>query len=612
MSGSLLPNAKQQFLDANGASLAGGKVYYYIPSTTTFKNTYQDSALTILNTNPIVLDSAGECIAYGSGAYRQQVFDVNNNLIWDQVTYGILPINASTVVYTPPFTNGVATNVQDKLAQYVSVKDFGAIGDGTTNDATAIQNAFNSGKSVYFPVGTYLTGTTTLTLPQNVKVYGDGSSSVILGSGNTIILSLIGTSGTHKTNLTLSNLTIRRTGGVTGSPTVQPVTFTFADNCIVENIVFDGGSSTYPGLFIALGASNLTLRGCTFINGMSCAITSSDATSTGTYSLNTIIDTCIVINPLQGFDIYYTTNTIFNSCIASGASSTYGCGFVIEYQNSGVTLNNCVSYGNVRSGFYFEPNISNGLADISINNCIGYSNGEAGIYMQNMNGVIINGGSYYNNTGTFGSNNGIGMIIYTSSDFTINSVLCNGNTKDGINLNGPYIGCVSNCQLLNNGGYGINFTGAAESLINVIGNNFRNNTSGSVNGWVETNGYWDLGSWVTYTPTIYQNDGTTNIIPSSISVKYKRIGSSVRIIGSFNITGGLINGVTYITVPYNVAWSGSSTGNDALSQLGSCHGNSSGMGYINAVYFNTKIALNGLNSSDTLVSFEATYEITGQ
>ena len=39
--------------------------------------------------------------------------------------------NASGVTYTPPFTGGVAETVSDKLAQTVSVKDFGALGDGT-------------------------------------------------------------------------------------------------------------------------------------------------------------------------------------------------------------------------------------------------------------------------------------------------------------------------------------------------------------------------------------------------------------------------------------------------------------------------------------------------
>jgi hypothetical protein len=105
MSGSLIPNAKQQFLDANGNPLAGGFVYYYIPSTTTFKNTYQNAALTILNTNPIILDSAGECMAYGNGSYRQIVTDVNGNLIWDQPT-----VSCATTDYVDSAIAAATTN----------------------------------------------------------------------------------------------------------------------------------------------------------------------------------------------------------------------------------------------------------------------------------------------------------------------------------------------------------------------------------------------------------------------------------------------------------------------------------------------------------------------
>jgi hypothetical protein len=175
MSGSLIPNAKQQFLDANGNPLAGGFVYYYIPSTTTFKNTYQNAALTILNTNPIILDSAGECMAYGAGSYRQIVTDVNGNLIWDQPTLSLSTNDASNVIYTPPFTNAVAETVSTKLSESVSVKDFGAKGDGTTDDTSAIQNAVNSltnGGTVLIPIGTYKI-TSTITI-NNVNLIGQG------------------------------------------------------------------------------------------------------------------------------------------------------------------------------------------------------------------------------------------------------------------------------------------------------------------------------------------------------------------------------------------------------------------------------------------------------
>lgn len=85
MSG-LLPNARQQFFDSNGQPLAGGSVYMYVPGTTTPKNTWQDAGLTVLNSNPVILDAAGRAQIWGSGQYRQVVYDVNGNLIWDAVT----------------------------------------------------------------------------------------------------------------------------------------------------------------------------------------------------------------------------------------------------------------------------------------------------------------------------------------------------------------------------------------------------------------------------------------------------------------------------------------------------------------------------------------------
>lgn len=82
----LLPNGQQTFEDNNGNPLAGGSVYFYIPNTTTPKNTWQDSSQTTLNTNPVVLDSAGRAIIYGNGSYRQIVKDSVGNTIWDRQT----------------------------------------------------------------------------------------------------------------------------------------------------------------------------------------------------------------------------------------------------------------------------------------------------------------------------------------------------------------------------------------------------------------------------------------------------------------------------------------------------------------------------------------------
>ena len=66
---------------------------------------------------------------------------------------------AAEITYTPAGTGAVTTTVQAKLRETVSVKDFGAVGDGVTDDTAAIQAAFTacaaSGQGLHFPAGTY-------------------------------------------------------------------------------------------------------------------------------------------------------------------------------------------------------------------------------------------------------------------------------------------------------------------------------------------------------------------------------------------------------------------------------------------------------------------------
>lgn len=88
-----------------------------------------------------------------------------------------------TAVFTPAGTGAVASTVQSKLREIVSIKDFGAVWDGVADDTTAIQAAINAvsaagGGLVYFPSGTGISGT--LTLPSLVILQGQGSSATTL------------------------------------------------------------------------------------------------------------------------------------------------------------------------------------------------------------------------------------------------------------------------------------------------------------------------------------------------------------------------------------------------------------------------------------------------
>ena len=74
-------------------------------------------------------------------------------------------------------TGAVARTAQAKMRDVVSVKDFGAVGDGVTDDSAAFLAAFNTGKRVYAPAGTYRTYL--LNMPSDSFLYGDGEQTVI-------------------------------------------------------------------------------------------------------------------------------------------------------------------------------------------------------------------------------------------------------------------------------------------------------------------------------------------------------------------------------------------------------------------------------------------------
>lgn len=106
--------------------------------------------------------------------------------------------DAFNVGYLPPFTGSVGTNVGDKLAEIVSVKDFGAVGDGVTDDTAAFVAAANyaativlAGTSnndivtagIYIPAGVYFI-TSTIPIKNCVQWFGDGSGATcVLVSG---------------------------------------------------------------------------------------------------------------------------------------------------------------------------------------------------------------------------------------------------------------------------------------------------------------------------------------------------------------------------------------------------------------------------------------------
>ncbi len=108
----LVPNANQQFFDANGDPLANGTVTFYIPGTTTYASTWSDPAGANLNPNPLTLNADGYPEAtgqiWGYGSYRQIVLDQLGNTIWDNETTVISVSAAMTAVLEASTTAAAA------------------------------------------------------------------------------------------------------------------------------------------------------------------------------------------------------------------------------------------------------------------------------------------------------------------------------------------------------------------------------------------------------------------------------------------------------------------------------------------------------------------------
>jgi len=97
---------------------------------------------------------------------------------------------AGYTVQTGPTTGDpVSQSLQSRLDSYAIVTDFGATGDGITDDTAAINRALNQlycqqtnsqvRRSLFFPAGTYIV-TDTIKVPTYAKLYGEGAESSII------------------------------------------------------------------------------------------------------------------------------------------------------------------------------------------------------------------------------------------------------------------------------------------------------------------------------------------------------------------------------------------------------------------------------------------------
>lgn len=129
-------------------------------------------------------------------------------------------------------------------SEFVSVKDFGAVGNGLTDDAAAIQSALDSlkdsGGIIIFPVGTYLIKSAVLFYSNQTLWFESGA---VLLQGAAI-------------NNLLRTYCQSSYGGYDG-----------VHDCLIYGAVFDGGTYTENNTLVGIGhCKNIIFERCTFKN----------------------------------------------------------------------------------------------------------------------------------------------------------------------------------------------------------------------------------------------------------------------------------------------------------------------------------------------------------
>lgn len=295
-----------------GAVLASGKCRFYDVSTLTPQTVYSDNAGATPITQPLTLTAGGTGTVYTASPCRCIVKDASDvSTIYDIATVnGNAP--ATTFVTSTSFNGGAQTtlqaildavddsfggtdwkykigtaarNLQTVISEIqLTPQDYGALGDGATDDtaafaALAIAQAA-TGRPVFIPRGTYQLSAVTVFTGPGVIIRGSATttafgsfSSVLRGTNGTMsLLSFTSAAGSPVVeNLLLTHATSTTGTALDASPG--------AGGAIVRNVVVESGK--YANGF----ASNAILS-----HAYDCYIQGTTASTVGAW----ILDACIL------------------------------------------------------------------------------------------------------------------------------------------------------------------------------------------------------------------------------------------------------------------------------------------------------------------------------
>ncbi len=367
------------------------------------------------------------------------------------------PGGSNQVGFVQAGTGAVARTAQSKMREVVSVKDFGAVGDGVANDTAAIQAAINSGAKRVTGVQGEQYSVTSLVLPSNFELDLNGSELKARAGSSFVV--------TNSAYSTGSNTAIAvRNGKIDGRKSalsnvkgvaVQRVTGFTLDNVEIVDCGLNGWfvgqtSSDITGTKVRVsgcGDNSLdTFEGCN-INMLGWTADYPDGARILGVSLN---DCESEDSWCHGFIAQFADNVT----VTGGKYHHNGRGRLVNppvYYSNGVTAGQV--YGFQAHGVSSYQNFESGF-DIAAK-CIGVE-----MVGNNAHGNALDG--FF-----------CGHV--TSRDYTLTGNVARGNARHGFNLSDTLYDAVLSSNIASNNGVD-GFTLDAVTNIVLVGNRATNNT----------------------------------------------------------------------------------------------------------------------------------------